>query len=449
MKSSKLIFWCATLVTLSVGMAVLAQEPASKKTETKKDGAKNSDVKKDSDARPAEKVKAGADGKAPRLLWVRSKYGGASKEKLVESEKLTVAEYKKRGVDVVELKQSDLDAWREGEGKDLAKAGKYIQYINYARKLNVQAVGGLAVFEITSDMEEDFDKKAGDYFYGWGISLTACDSNFRFNLEGGDDVRAIPMNLSEDDSWAIPAGIVAKSCDSVGLVEDYATSENKGRPFLGVMLDGKKINTVVKDSPADLAGIKAGDELVSVGGKEISSISELAEFMRDKKPGDEVAVEFQRESKREKKTIKLADRGELETKNAPDGKPLPALAGKDITGRDVRMADFKGKVVLMDFWATWCGPCVEEMPLMQLTWENLKDKGLVWVGVSGDQDEDAWRDFVKDNHLGGIQLRSEDWGNAMAVGSFPTIFLVDRGGVVGCRVRGGTIAQAAAAMLQN
>ncbi len=84
-----------------------------------------------------------------------------------------------------------------------------------------------------------------------------------------------------------------------------------------------------------------------------------------------------------------------------------------------------------------------------LTWENLKDKGLVWVGVSGDQDEEAWRDFVKDNRLGGIQLRDESWGNALAVGGFPTIFLVDRGGVVSCRVRGGSIAQAAAAMLQN
>jgi hypothetical protein len=91
----------------------------------------------------------------------------------------------------------------------------------------------------------------------------------------------------------------------------------------------------------------------------------------------------------------------------------------------------------------------EEMPPMQLTWENLNDKGLVWVGVSADQDESVWRDFVKDNRLGGIQLRDESWGNALGVGGYPTVFLVDRYSVVSCRVRGGSIAQAAAAMLQN
>ena len=134
------------------------------------------------------------DGKKSlRLLWVRSKYNGPAKEKLVESEKLTIAEYKKRGVDVVELKAMDLEKWREGEGKDYAKAHKYLQYVAYAKGLKVQAVGGLSVFEITSDMEEDFGKKAGDYFHGWGIALNGCESNFTFNLDGGDEARVGPL----------------------------------------------------------------------------------------------------------------------------------------------------------------------------------------------------------------------------------------------------------------
>jgi hypothetical protein len=56
---------------------------------------------------------------------------------------------------------------------------------------------------------------------------------------------------------------------------------------------------------------------------------------------------------------------------------------------------------------------------------------------------------VKNNRLGGIQVRDEEWGNALGVASFPTIFLVDRNNIVSCRVRGGSMAQAAAAMLQN
>ena len=385
----------------------------------------------------------------PRLLWVRSKYNGPAKEQLVESEKLTIAEYRKRGVDVVELQSADLDKWREGEGQDYAKAHKYLQYVAYGRKAGAHAVGGLAVFELNAEMAEGTEKKPGDYIHGWGIALKGCDSNFMFNLEGGDAARAIPMALVESDPWAIPQLIDARSCDSAQKEPDFTAEMNKGKPFMGVMLEGQKVNNVIPGSPAEGAGLKVGDSLISVGGKEIASINDLIAYMSDKKPGDVAEAVYERDGKRTTKSITFVDRAELTAKNAPDGKPLPALVGKDIDGRDVRLADFKGKVVLLDFWATWCGPCIEEMPLMQLTWENLKDKGLVWVGVSGDSDEDAWRDFVKNNRLGGVQLRDENWGNALGVGSFPTIFLVDRNSVVSCRVRGGSMAQAAAAMLQN
>lgn len=440
---AEVVVWVAILVVGLAANSASAQKPATEKN--------HADAKSKTDAKTKADSHSKADAKAAqRLLWVRSKYNGSAKEKLVESEKLTIAEYKKRGVDVVELKSADLEKWREGEGKDYAKAHKYLQYVAYGRTLKVDAVGGLSVFEITPDMEEDFDgKKAGDYFHGWGISLSACESNFMFNLDGGSEPRAVPMMLVEDDPWAIPRAIEARSCESAGKEADFMAMMNKGKPFMGVMLEGKKVSNVIPGAPAAEAGLVVGDELTSVAGKEVGSINDLAAIMSEKKPGDEVEIVYEHEGKPSKKTIKLADRGELEAKNAPDGKPVPMLAGKDIDGRDVRLADYKGKVVLLDFWATWCGPCIEEMPLMQLTWENLKDKGLVWIGVSGDQDESAWREFVKDNRLGGIQLRDEAWGNALAVGSFPTIFLVDRKSVVSCRVRGGSIAQAAAAMLQD
>lgn len=438
--------YAARLLTAGVAMGICIGAAFA---QTKQGGA--SDPKSNGNGKPATTKEPGSTNVKPaKLLWVRSKYGGAAKDKLIECEKLTVEEYRKRGVEVIELKQDELEKWREADGKELAKAGKYIQYINYAKKIGAQAVGGLAAFEVTSDMEEDFNKKAGDYFYGWGIALDGVESNFMFNLEGGSEPRAIPMSLVDGDPWAIPTAITPRPCESQDAGErEFMAMMSKGRPIIGIMLEGKKISNVVANSPAETAGLKGGDELVSIDGKQIASIAELAEVMSTKRPGDEVAVEFERGGRREKKSIKLADRGELEAKNAPEGKPLPALVGKDINGKEVRAADLKGKVVMLDFWATWCAPCIEEMPLMQLTWEKLKDKGLVWVAVSGDQEEEMWRDYVTNNRLGGLQLRSEEWGNALGVGSFPTVFLVDKNGVVGCRVRGGSVAQAAAAMLQN
>ena len=441
-------------VVLALAMGTLAWGQATAKPQAKNAGATPSGLQ-DNRSQPSSPkgdaaIKNGMDSKTtPRLLWVRSKYGGPAKERLAESERLTITEYKKRGVEVVEMQPGDLDRWREGEGKEYAKAHKYLQYVAYGRKVGAHAVGGLAVFELNGEMAEGTGKTPGDYIHGWGIALKGCESNFMFNLEGGDGARAIPMALVEGDPWAIPQLIEARSCESEGKEPDFMAMMSKGKPFLGVMLEGNKISNVVPGSPAETAGLVVGDALHVVAGKEIASINDLVGLMGEKKPGDEVAVEYERDGKRTKKSIKLADRGELQAKNSPDGKPLPALVGKDVDGRDVRLADFKGKVVLLDFWATWCGPCIEEMPLMQLTWENLKDKGLVWVGVSGDSDEEAWRDFVKHNRLGGVQLRNETWGNSLGVASFPTIFLVDRNNIVSCRVRGGSMAQAAAAMLQN
>jgi hypothetical protein len=285
--------------------------------------------------------------KSPRLLWVRSKYNGSAKEKLVESEKLTIAEYTKRGVDVVELKTADLEKWREGEGKDYAKAHKYLQYVAYGKGLMVQAVGGLSVFEITSDMEENFGKKAGDYIQGWGIALKGCESNFMLNFEGGEEPRAIPMALMEGDPWAIPQSIEARSCESSGKEPDFMAMMSKGKPFMGVMLEGKKVSSVMPSSPAESAGLAVGDELVSVGGKEIESLGDLAVLMSEKKPGDEVEIAYERDTKRTKKTFKLADRAtwrrrihRMESRRCAGGQGHRSVTCDWRTSRKVILLDF-------------------------------------------------------------------------------------------------------------
>ncbi len=60
---------------------------------------------------------------------------------------------------------------------------------------------------------------------------------------------------------------------------------------------------------------------------------------------------------------------------------------RDIEGRDVHLSDFNGKVVLMDFWATWCTPCAAELPHLERFYETYKDRGLVVLGISMDGPE--------------------------------------------------------------
>ncbi len=116
-----------------------------------------------------------------------------------------------------------------------------------------------------------------------------------------------------------------------------------------------------------------------------------------------------------------------------DRKTAPDFNLKDANGVPVKLSDFKGKVVLLDFWATWCGPCKIEIPWFIEFERKHKDKGLVVLGVS--MDEDGWtsvKPFVKDL---GINYRvmvadskiEEQYGGLDAL---PTTLLIDRDGKI-------------------
>ncbi len=68
------------------------------------------------------------------------------------------------------------------------------------------------------------------------------------------------------------------------------------------------------------------------------------------------------------------------------GAAAPEISGKNVAGEEVSLKSFPGKVVLLNFWATWCGPCQEEMPSLERLYQKFKDQGFVVVGLSLDED---------------------------------------------------------------
>ena len=68
--------------------------------------------------------------------------------------------------------------------------------------------------------------------------------------------------------------------------------------------------------------------------------------------------------------------------------------------------------------------------LYQILWDQVKNRNFVWVGVSMDEDEATWREFVSNNRLGGMQLLSREWADAFGVMSYPTALLIDKTGLV-------------------
>ena len=146
------------------------------------------------------------------------------------------------------------------------------------------------------------------------------------------------------------------------------------------------------------------------------------------------------ESKAERKTKAYATqfRGQSNRIRLPGSKL--ELDGKLLSGDDFDWESYRGKVVLVDFWATWCGPCVADMPNIQATYNKFHKKGFDVVAVSLDNDRKALESFVRQRSLPWVQIvdnaprtkqgRQETLSNRYNISSIPTAFLVDRDGKV-------------------
>lgn len=156
----------------------------------------------------------------------------------------------------------------------------------------------------------------------------------------------------------------------------------------------------------------------------------------DKEGMDAVLELFMQRCDNEKYQKEIKEKYEVCINLFP-GNSAPGFTYSDIKGQQVSLSDFNDKYVYIDIWATWCGPCLKELPHLEKLQDQFNDPRLVFISISIDEDKKAWEKMVEEKEMSGVQLIDSDGSNWNAgirkdysVLSIPHFVLIGPGGII-------------------
>jgi thiol-disulfide isomerase/thioredoxin len=243
--------------------------------------------------------------------------------------------------------------------------------------------------------------------YLLGVAIQLGNTNAITRLNALEEARLKDPSLSEDERVQL----------RIGQLQRAAISRRDTEPDAGLAELEKGARALMKEFPkrSELAGLLVTVAQGWLDQNQPEKARALAQELVDSKPEADVLSEAEALLKRLNRV----------------GKPL-ALKFKAVDGREVDVQSMKGKVVLVDFWATWCGPCMAELPKVKDAYEKLKPKGFEIIGVSLDREQEELEKVLAREKMTWPQCFDGGDGSKLAesfeIASIPTMWLVDKKG---------------------
>jgi peroxiredoxin len=253
------------------------------------------------------------------------------------------------------------------------------------------------------------------------VDVDGNNPNGAFTMKGSKEVEQLEKIVKAQNGFQAKSAELQADFQKAALKKDDKAKENIQAKFFAMQKElNEELKKLITQGGPTLASWYATNALNPE--EEYAFLAPLAPQFEKAFPNSEYIKDFSAKVAQYKNAVQVGQAAPEITLNSPDGKP-------------VSLSSLRGKYVLIDFWASWCGPCRQENPNVVKMYSKFKGKNFEIFGVSLDKDKDKWTQAIAQDalpwvHVSDLKFWQSAGAEAYGVRSIPATFLLDPKGVV-------------------